>query len=107
MPLDVFTSKAQAALSQGLLAPIDQWQAVNPLAVRVRKPSKVLFAEAQLDPVALERLVEKLAELFTTAPELAFTFSVSLSAEGQVADDAAIQKLNDILSKIKPGWGWH
>jgi hypothetical protein len=107
IPLDVFTSKAQAALTQGLLASIDQWQAANPLAVRVRKPSKVLFAEAQLDPVALGMLVEKLDELFSTAPELVFTFRLALSAEGQVLDDDTLQKLNTLLDEVKSGWALH
>lgn len=105
--LEIFTSKAQEAISQGLLDSIDQWQTGNPLAVRVRKPTKVLFAEAQLAPVDLGRLVEKLDELLTTAPELVFTFRVALSAEGQVPDDESLQKLNDILGKLKPGWTLH
>lgn len=103
VPLDVFASKAQSALAQGLLASIDQWQAANPLAMRVRKPSKVLFAEAQLDPVALGRLVERLDELLTTAPELVFTFRVTVSAEGQISDADILQKLNDYLGTIQPG----
>ncbi len=106
VPLDVFTSKAQSALSQGLLASIDDWQAANPLAVRVRKPSQVLFAETQLDPVALGRLVEKLDELFTIAPELIFAFRVALSAEGQVQDEETIQRLNKLLSDVQAGWAF-
>ena len=77
VPLDVFTSKAQAALTQGLLASIDQWQAGNPLAVRVRKPSKVLFAEAQLDPVDLGRLIEKLEEVAHHSSRISFYVSGS------------------------------
>jgi hypothetical protein len=51
--------------------------------------------------------VEKLDELFTTAPELVFTFRVALSAEGQVANDETLQQLNEVLTQIKSGWLLH
>ncbi len=104
IPLELFLEKAQAALGQGLLAQIDAWQSGNLLAGRVRKPSKVLFGEAQLDPAALERLVERIEALLTTAPELAFTFKVALSAEGKMADGETLEKLNEVLAEVKAGW---
>jgi P2-related tail formation protein len=52
-------------------------------------------------------LVEKLDELFSTAPELVFTFRLALSAEGQVLDDDTLQKLNTLLDEVKSGWALH
>lgn len=70
----------------------------------MRLPAAALFAEATLDPSALQKLAEQVEELLTIAPELAFTFRVTLSAEGQRPDAETLQRLDDLLAEIQVGW---
>lgn len=104
IPLDVFTAKAQEAISGGMLDSLDQWQSGNPLAIRVKTPSKTLFAEAQLNPAALQEFAETIEKFNALAPELSFTFRVSISAEGKAPDEETIRRLNELLGKVKSGW---
>ena len=48
-----------------------------------RLPAVALFAEATLEPMALQRVAEQMDQLLTIAPELALGFRVTLTAEGQ------------------------
>jgi hypothetical protein len=108
LPDDLFIGVVKSALTQGALVEADEWRtlatASEPLGVRVRLPAAALFAEATLDPVALQKLAEQVEELLTIAPELAFTFRVALSAEGQRPDAGTLQRLNELLGEIQAGW---
>jgi hypothetical protein len=108
LPADLFIGVVNSALAQGALVEADEWRtlatASEPLWVRVRLPAAALFAEATLDPVALQKLAEQVEELLTIAPELAFTFRVALSAEGQRPDTGTLQRLNELLGEIQSGW---
>ncbi len=104
IPMDVFVAKAQEAISDGMLEALDQGQSGNPLAVRVKTPAKTLFAEAQLGSAALQEFAENLEKLINLAPELAFTFRISISAEGKAPDEELLKQLNELLNTIKPGW---
>ena len=102
--LETFTQQAQAALSTGLLEKVDAATTKDLLGTRVRQPAKVLYAEATFDLLALERLAEKVGELISLAPQLNYAFRVSLTAEGQPPDDETYNRLNEVLSRIRPGW---
>jgi uncharacterized protein len=102
--LDIFVSKTQEAIDGGLLEALDQGQSGNPLVMRVKIPSKTLFAEAQLSPAALQEFAENIEKLINLASELTFTFRVSISAEGKSPDEELIKQLNGLLDNIKSGW---
>lgn len=109
VPDDLFISAVRTAIAQGLVAEADEWRrldtATDPLAVRIRLPAAVLLAEATLDPMALQKLAERVEQLLTIAPQLAFSFRVILSAEGQRPDAETLQRLNELLAEIQPEWG--
>ncbi len=108
VPTDVFLATVQLAIRQGLLVEADERQrldtASNALAVKVRRPAAALLAETVLDPAALSRLIERIDQLLLAAPELAFTFKVTLSAEGQRPDPDTLQRLNALLDEVQRGW---
>ena len=72
--------------------------------MRVQRPDVAIYAEATLDALALKRLGERVEELMMIAPELAFSFRVVLSAEGQALDEETRGRLNEVLGKVKEGW---
>ena len=108
VPTDLLVSAVQAAIKQGLVVEADEWRrldtAPDPLAVRIRLPAAALLAEVSLAPMALQKLAERMEQLLTIAPELAFSFRVILSAEGQRPDAETLQRLNELLEEIQPGW---
>jgi hypothetical protein len=108
VPDELFINSVKSALAQGTLVEADEWRtlgkASDPLGVRVRLPAAALFAEATLDPVTLQKLAEQIGELLTIAPELAFTFRVTVSAEGQPPDAETLQRMNELLAEIQAGW---
>jgi len=63
-----------------------------------------LLAEAPLDSMALQRLAERVERLLITAPELAFSFRVTLSAEGPRPDAETLDGLNELLEEVQPGF---
>lgn len=103
IPTDLFQSQVKLALSQGKLKSVEG-SSFDSLLSRVRLPDVALYGEAVLDPATLQALVEQVAELLTLAPELAFSFRVAISAEGQKPDETTLQRLNDLLEAIRPGW---
>lgn len=42
--------------------------------------------------------------LLVIAPELSFSFRVVLSAEGQAPEPIILDRLNEVLERIQPGW---
>jgi len=78
--------------------------APNPLSVRVARPATAMMAETILSPTELQRLAEKVESLLTIAPELAFTFRVVLTAEGERPSAEALARLNEVLDEIQEGW---
>ena len=107
IPTDVFTAKAQEAIANGALASLDQWHPDDPLRTRVKIPSKTLFAEAQLSSAALQEFAENIQKLITLAPDLVFTFKLTISAEGKKPDEELMARLNDLLNEVKEGWHLH
>jgi hypothetical protein len=104
IPTDTFLQRAEAALGAGLLEKVDTGASRDLLYSRVRQPARVLYAEATFDIVALERLAEKVGELFSLAPQMTYTFRVSLTAEGQPLEVETVQRLNKVLAAIRPEW---
>jgi hypothetical protein len=108
VPTELFVSAVQAAIAGGQVVEADEWRqlatAPDPLAVRIRLPAAALLAEATLDPMALQKLAERVERLLTIAPQLAFSFRVILSAEGQRPDAETLERLNALLAEIHPEW---
>jgi hypothetical protein len=108
VPADVLVATVQAAIRQGLLVEADERQKLgstsNALIVKVRRPAAALLAEATLDPAALQKLAERIEQLLLIAPELAFTFRVALSAEGERPGVETIDQLNQLLAEVQAGW---
>jgi len=105
---DVLVAAVQTAIRQGVLVEADERQKLgttsNALIVKVRRPAAALLAETVLDPAALQKLVERIEQLLLTAPELAFTFKLTLSAEGERPDTEILQRLNALLDEVQKGW---
>jgi hypothetical protein len=105
---DLFIGTVETAIRQGLVTEADEWRrldtASDPLVVRIRLPAAALLAEATLDTVAVQKLAERVEDLLTIAPELAFSFRVILSAEGQRPNAETLERLNELLDEIQSGW---
>lgn len=99
-----FNRQAKAALSAKLIETLESEPSANFLNSRVRLPAKTLFAESEVSIADLQKLAEMLPDFLAAAPELNYTFRVSLSAQGNIGNDAVVQKLNDLLSNIQRGW---
>lgn len=104
IPIDLFQAQVKLAVNQGKLKPVDAGQDLASLTGRLRLPDVALYGDAILDPAALQALAEQIAELLTIAPELAFSFRIAITAEGHKPDLTTLQRLNDLLEEIKPGW---
>lgn len=104
IPADLFQAQVKTAINQGKLKPVEVGASPDSLASRVRLPDVALYGDATLDAAALQSLAEQVAELLTIAPQLAFSFRVAITVEGHRPDEATLQRLNDLLEAIKPGW---
>jgi hypothetical protein len=104
VPLDLFQAQVQLAINQGKLKAVEAGAALDPLASRVRLPDVALYGDAVLDAAALQTLAEQVIELLTIAPELAFSFRIAISAEGQKPNQETLHRLNHLLEQIKLGW---
>ena len=79
-------------------------QASNPLGIRVARPAAAMIAETTLSPTELQRLADAMERLLTIAPELALTFRVILTAEGDRPSADVLARLNEVLDEIQAGW---
>ena len=98
----------EQAVNEGLVMVVDYAgelsQAPDPLAVRVARPLTAMIAETTLSPTELQKLAEAVERLLTIAPELAFTFRVGLTAEGERPSADVLARLNEVLDEIQEGW---
>ena len=98
----------EQAVDEGLVTLVDYTgvlsEAPNPLALRVARPAAALIAETTLSPSELQKLAELVERLLTIAPELAFTFRVSLTAEGERPNREVLARLNEVLDEVREGW---
>lgn len=102
---EAFERAAQTALNRGLIALADDGRAGSlTLSTRVRLPHITLFAEAQLKPREIQDFAEIVQDLFRIAPELAFAFRFSISAEGARPSGDTIAALNEVLGKVSRKW---
>jgi len=96
------------AIRQGLLAEVDPArglnQAADPLTVQVRQPDTALVAETLLDIADMAGLADLVEKLLMTAPELVYGVRVTLTAAGPKPAAETVQKLNEVLAKVKVGW---
>jgi len=63
-----------------------------------------MIAETALSPTQLLRLAESVEQLLSIAPELTFTFRLSLTAEGERPNAEVMARLNEVLDEIQAGW---
>jgi hypothetical protein len=98
----------EQAIDRGLVTAVDQIghlsHVPNPLSVRVARPETAMIAEATLSSTELQRLAEGVERLLTIAPELGFTFRMTLVAEGERPDAETLSRLNEVLGEIREGW---
>lgn len=108
IPNDQFIAVVEQAARRNLIAVVDYAGALrnapNPLSVRVARPATAMIAETVLSLTELQRLADKVEQLLTIAPELAFTFRVTLTAEGERPSPEALARLNEVLDEIQEGW---
>jgi hypothetical protein len=62
-----------------------------------------MITETILSPAELQKLAERVERLLTIAPELAFIFRVSLTAEGERPSPDVLARLNEVLDEIQAG----
>jgi len=105
---DQFIAVVEQAAHRNLIAVVDYAGALrnapNPLSVRVARPATAMLAETVLSLTELHRLADKVEQLLTIAPELAFTFRVTLTAEGEHPSAKVLARLNKVLGEIQEGW---
>lgn len=108
LPDDVFRKATEAALARGLFALVDPKKALPTgksfSDVKVRMPKASLFAEAQLSAKEVQDFAEVVADLKRAAPEMEFTFRVTVSAEGEKPTVEALASLNEMLTKVSSKW---
>jgi hypothetical protein len=108
-PEEVFRKAVEEALKRGIFALGDAKKGLPSgkafFDTKVRLPKATLFAEAGLSAQELSDLGGLVAELKRTAPELDFSFRLSLTAEGEKPSTETLNKLNELLqqasSKLK------
>jgi len=98
----------EEAMDRGLVTAVDYAgflsQAPNPLSVRIARPAPAMIAETALSPTQLLRLAESVEQLLSIAPELTFTFRLSLTAEGERPNAEVLARLNEVLEETQAGW---
>jgi hypothetical protein len=108
LPEDVFRKAVDGALARGLFALADPKKALPTgkgfLDVRVRMPKASLYAEAQLSAKEIQDFAEIVADLKREAPELEFSFRVTLAAEGEKPTADTLAKLNEMLARVSSKW---
>lgn len=104
----ILIDAVEEAINRGLVTAVDYGgflsQASNPWSVRIARPATAMIAEATLSPTELQRLADSVEQLLMIAPELAFTFRMSLTAEGERPSADVLARLNEVLDEIQAGW---
>ena len=94
--------RGHIALDGGLDLPED----ARFLEVRLRIPPRTLFTEAQLSAAQLQDFSDAVVKLKQAAPGLDFDFRVVVTAEGEAPDEALLERMNEVLAKVKAGWAF-
>jgi hypothetical protein len=107
---DALIEAVEQAVRRNLVALVDYagplGRAPSPLTLHLALPETAMMAETTLTATELQRLVERIEDLLTTAPELAFNFRLVLSAEGKQPDSETMKRLNDLLGEVQDGWAF-
>lgn len=103
LPEADFLSQVQTVLDANQLSAVDVWDGYS-LSTRVRVPNTVLFGEATLDALGLEKLAEAAGDLFSLAAAMNVSFRVALTLEGQATEGDTIERINRLLDGIRRGW---
>lgn len=106
LPDEAFREAVGRALDARLLALLDPARGLpagkSLLDVRVRKPKALLSAEAVMSDKQIQDFAEAIVELKPAAPELAFGFRLTLTAEGEKPSSETIEALDSILAAVSP-----
>jgi hypothetical protein len=105
VPDSVFLEAARQAATEGKISlPREASSASADVALDLRaQPRRTrIAAEAKLSLAALSDLPEAAQKLRQVAPEMAFEFVVTVSAEGETLSAEQIEQLNAILTKLSP-----
>ena len=101
LPDDIFRQALQDAFQKHIFLPASESMNVNNLAtLRVKLPQTVMYAESPLDSRSLHSLPNALKALKQFAPDIDFTLTLSITAEGTQPEREKITKLNEILAQI-------
>src|SRR5262249_36959694 len=108
LPDDVFRKAAEAALARGLFGLADPKKSLPTgkgfLDVRLRMPKASLYAEGQLSAQEVQDFAEVVADLKRVAPELEFSFRVTVTAEGEKPSKDTLTKLNEMIRRVSSKW---
>lgn len=105
IPVGIFVQAARQAATAGKISlPVEVATAADDAALELRvRPRKTrIAAEAKLSLSALNDLPDAAARLKQIAPEMAFEFAVTVSAEGEALSAEQIAQLNAALTKLSP-----
>jgi hypothetical protein len=67
-------------------------------------PKASLYAEAQLSAQEIQDFAEVVAELKRAAPELEFSFRVTVTAEGEKPTADTLTSLNEMIGRVSSKW---
>ncbi|WP_224365796.1 DUF499 domain-containing protein [Hyalangium versicolor] len=104
----LFRSAVESALGRKLFTLNDPRKALpsgrSIFDVRVRMPKAALRAEAQLTAQEVQDFAETVVELKRAAPELSFSFRITIAAEGERPSAEALARLNEMLGRVSAQW---
>jgi hypothetical protein len=101
IPDDVFRAAVEQAINSGLFVtvePLDDFY-----AARVRQPAWIRHAESHLTETEIQDLPQAVVDLLTIAPELAFKFRVTITAEGERPSDEVLEQINEVFGGVAGG----
>ena len=99
----------QQAIDQGMVQAVEYAGSLvagspGSMGVRIAKPRSAMLAEAVLTTAELQQLAECAEQLLSGAPDLSFSFRVTVSVEGEHPRPEVLERLNQILAQVREGW---
>ena len=96
-----FRAAVEQAINSGLFVTVDPLD--DFYAARVRQPAWIRHAESHLTEAEIQDLPQAVVDLLTIAPELAFKFRVTITAEGERPSDEVLDKINEVFGGVAGG----
>jgi len=105
IPQDLFLAATIQAANRHIIEMVDPKSVHAPtLASRVRQSQTPLFAEAQLSARQVQDFADIVGELLRLAPELDFTFRLTVTAQGERPTQGRLEQINALLRRVKEEW---